>query len=119
MTITVKEHLRARGQNFRDIRVLARLKKNEVAALCGVNEATVRRWNRENSHPAWAYTLVAYHAGWFPWAGWCGWFIADGLLYSPQYKDGYTPAEVELIGYQRARLACVATERRTGYLKAR
>jgi hypothetical protein len=104
MTITLREHLRRRGQNFSDIRVLANINKDQVRDICGVHIATVNTWKRRNAYPEWAYKLVGYHAGFFIWDNWEGWYIDDGLLYHPEYKDGFSPQEVAAIGYYRTQL---------------
>jgi transcriptional regulator with XRE-family HTH domain len=102
MTINLKAHLRARGQNFSDIRVLARINKNDVARILGVHEATVRRWNRNSSHPEWAYKLIGLHAGWLLQDGWQGWFFDEGLLYHPEYKYGFSPQDVTQLAWLRS-----------------
>jgi len=104
MTIDLKQYLSERGQNFNDLRILARIKKNEVVRVCRVNERTVRRWRCHDTYPAWAYKLMGYHAGFFIWDGWDGWYIEDGLIYPPQYKHGFTPNDVAMMGFMRAEL---------------
>ena len=101
MAINLREAIRARGQCFDSLALMARIKKNEVADVLGVHEATVRRWRRSNSYPEWAWKLMAYHAEFFIWEGWEGWFIDDGLLYCPEQKYGFTPHEVSMIGFYR------------------
>ena len=97
MTINYEEHLRARGQGLRELSVLARVKKNEVASLLGVHEATVRRWNQKNRYPYWAMKAMGLYAGYFPWPGWEGYCVADGLLYCPELNYGYRPEDIQAL----------------------
>lgn len=101
MTINLREALRARGTTFHDLRLLARMKKNEVAEVLGRHESTIRRWNQLNAYPDWAMKLMAHHAGFLIHTGWEGWFIEDGLLYHPELKHGFTAQDVAILGWVR------------------
>ena len=97
MTISLKIYLDGRNQTVCELQVLANLNNCEIAALCGRSEATVRRWRRARQWPDYVLNLVAYRTGYFIWDGWEGWFIADGLLYPPFQKYGFTPADVQAV----------------------
>jgi hypothetical protein len=76
----------------------------EIAALCGVDIATARRWKSGQSRvPMAARKLLAGDLSAFGHA-WKGWKIVGGKLVSPEGWD-YTPGEVLAIPFLRSQIA--------------
>ena len=82
-----------------------------IAALCGVNIATARRWKRGISRiPVAAKKLLAGDLSAFG-REWRGWTIRDGKIVSPE-GWAYTPGEVLSLTLLRAQVAHLESLRR-------
>ena len=81
---------------------IAGITRDEAARLCCVDPRTYRRWCQTGTFPAWVKKYFFIMAGKLPFPGWEGWQIAaDGKLYSPDLRDGFTAREIEKIPWMR------------------
>jgi len=84
---------------------------DQIAALCGVDIATARRWKSGRSRiPVAAKKLLAGDLGAFG-KEWKGWKIVKGEIVSPEGWS-YPPGEILAIPFLRAQLAHFESLRR-------
>ena len=111
MTVSLVDWLAANGRDFTQIRLESFLDRQGVLDALEVSARTFRRWEQQQSYPRWAVKVVAVEAGYLVRDGWQGWQVGrDGLLYSPELRDGFAPQDIISIAYLQQR--CAELERR-------
>jgi hypothetical protein len=80
-----------------DLSLLAWLSRLSAVALSerlGIAPRTWHAWRRQGRAPASVVLWLEVQSGELPWPAWRGWRQADGRLYAPSWRDGFTPTEV-------------------------
>ena len=99
------ERWQAHEPDFMTLRQVAGITCKEVAALCGVKEATVRQWEAGSKSPPRAIVLLLHLSGGQLGVldpAWKDWHIRAGQLWAPHLLGrGFTPEHLKVYECQR------------------
>jgi transcriptional regulator with XRE-family HTH domain len=97
------ERWQSHEPDFMTLRQVAGITCKEVAALCGVKEATVRRWEAGSKSPPRAIVLLLHLSGGQLGVldpAWKDWHIRAGQLWAPHLLGrGFTPEHLKVYEY--------------------
>jgi transcriptional regulator with XRE-family HTH domain len=94
------ERWQAHEPDFMTLRQVAGITRQEVAALCGIREATVRQWEAATKSPPRAIVLLLHLSGGQLGVidpAWKDWHIRAGQLWAPHLLGrGFTPEHLKV-----------------------
>ncbi|MDD3652163.1 helix-turn-helix domain-containing protein [Immundisolibacter sp.] len=97
------ERWQAHEPDFMTLRQVAGITRKEVAALCGVKEATVRQWEAAEKSPPRAIVLLLHLSGGQLGVldpAWKDWHLRAGQLWAPHLLGrGFTPEHLKVYEY--------------------